>query len=142
MTLSDAAIDALWHVAAARAVPATCLVRDFARAAVAAADAGRARVLEVEVERLQREVGGLRVDAETSRLMLKTYGLHLDGKDSELATRNADADRYRWLRERPLDSICKGGLFVGMTPSNVVINGDDLDAAIDASIAAEQKGGA
>lgn len=39
--------------------------------------------------------------------------------------------RYRWLRSRNLDAISEGGVFAGMTPKNVVLNGDDLDAAID-----------
>jgi hypothetical protein len=43
-----------------------------------------------------------------------------------------DAARYRWLRSRDLDSIVDGGVFAGMVPDNVVLNGDDLDAAIDA----------
>lgn len=30
----------------------------------------------------------------------------------------------------------QGGIFAGKTPDNVVMNGDDLDAAIDAAIAA------
>lgn len=42
-----------------------------------------------------------------------------------------DAARYRWLRSRDLDTISKGGVFAGMTPENVVLNGPDLDAAID-----------
>lgn len=46
-----------------------------------------------------------------------------------------DAARYRWLRERDLETIHQGGVFAGMTPDNVVINGDDLDFAIDARIA-------
>lgn len=42
-----------------------------------------------------------------------------------------DAARYRWLRARDLETISKGGVFAGMTPTNVVINGVDLDRAID-----------
>jgi len=42
-----------------------------------------------------------------------------------------DAARYRWLRERDLDTISRGGVFAGMTPKNVVLNGEDLDRAID-----------
>jgi hypothetical protein len=42
-----------------------------------------------------------------------------------------DAARYRWLRERDLDTITKGGVFAGMTPKNVVLNGEDLDRAVD-----------
>lgn len=50
-----------------------------------------------------------------------------------------DAARYRWLRSRDLDTISQGGVFAGRTPQNVVLNGDDLDAAIDAVIAAAQE---
>ncbi|MEB0106620.1 hypothetical protein [Pseudomonas sp. MH9.3] len=46
-----------------------------------------------------------------------------------------DAARYRWLRERDLNSICAGGVFVGRTPQNIVLNGEDLDQAIDAKLA-------
>ena len=45
------------------------------------------------------------------------------------------AKRYAYLRERHLDAIKAGGVFAGMTPDNVVLNGDDLDAAIDAALA-------
>lgn len=44
------------------------------------------------------------------------------------------AKRYRYLRDRPLDSIHAGGVFAGRTPDNVVLNGGDLDAAIDAAM--------
>ncbi|ALJ98718.1 hypothetical protein [Burkholderia thailandensis] len=43
------------------------------------------------------------------------------------------ADRYRYLRERPLNAVSVGGVFAGKTPDNVVLNGADLDAAIDAA---------
>ncbi len=46
-----------------------------------------------------------------------------------------DAARYRWLRDRPIDTIHRGGVFAGKTPDNVVLNGEDLDAAVDAAIA-------
>ncbi|AVS75644.1 hypothetical protein [Paracidovorax cattleyae] len=42
------------------------------------------------------------------------------------------AARYEWLRSRDLDAIHQGGIFAGKTPDNVVLNGADLDAAIDA----------
>ncbi|KVW15436.1 hypothetical protein WK91_18550 [Burkholderia cepacia] len=48
------------------------------------------------------------------------------------------ADRYRYLRERPLDAVSDGGVFAGKTPDNVVLNGADLDAAIDAARAGGQ----
>lgn len=45
-----------------------------------------------------------------------------------------DAARYRWLRERDLETISRGGVFAGMTPENIVLNLEDLDAEIDAAI--------
>ena len=45
-----------------------------------------------------------------------------------------DAARYQFLRNRDLESIKVGGVFAGMTPDNVVLNGVDLDAAIDAAM--------
>lgn len=45
-----------------------------------------------------------------------------------------EANRYRWLRSRDLDTIKAGGVFAGLTPENVVLNGEDLDAAIDAQL--------
>lgn len=44
-----------------------------------------------------------------------------------------DAARYRWLRDRDLGTVQRGGVFAGMTPANVVLNGEDLDSAIDAA---------
>ncbi|ELE6507137.1 hypothetical protein ACOKYS_006440, partial [Pseudomonas aeruginosa] len=44
-----------------------------------------------------------------------------------------DAARYRWLRERDLETIRQGGVFAGMTPENIVLNQEDLDAEIDAA---------
>ena len=49
-----------------------------------------------------------------------------------LATKAEHAERYAWLRERDLSTIHQGGVFAGRTPENVVLNGADLDAAIDA----------
>ncbi|HBO0350719.1 TPA: hypothetical protein OW428_003490 [Pseudomonas aeruginosa] len=45
-----------------------------------------------------------------------------------------DAARYRWLRERDLETIRQGGVFAGMTPENIVLNQEDLDAEIDAAL--------
>jgi hypothetical protein len=44
------------------------------------------------------------------------------------------AKRYAYLRGRSLDAIKDGGVFAGLTPDNVVLNGDDLDAAIDGAL--------
>lgn len=58
-----------------------------------------------------------------------------------------DAERYRYLRERDLEAIEKGGVFAGSTPANIVMNGIDLDEAVDKALAAypqpvEKEGGA
>ena len=45
-----------------------------------------------------------------------------------------DAIRYRFLRQADLDSVKAGGIFVGRTPENLVINGIDLDEAIDSEL--------
>lgn len=55
-------------------------------------------------------------------------------KTAELSDVERDARRYRYLRERDLDTIRTGGIFAGRVPQNVVVNGDDLDAAIDEAI--------
>ncbi|WP_177477853.1 hypothetical protein [Pseudomonas sp. GW531-T4] len=44
-----------------------------------------------------------------------------------------DAERYQWLRERDLETLHRGGVFAGQTPQNMVLNGKDLDDAIDAA---------
>lgn len=48
-----------------------------------------------------------------------------------------DAERYQYLRERDLETIENGGVFAGITPYNFVLNGIDLDQAIDDAIAQE-----
>lgn len=55
----------------------------------------------------------------------------------EVAELARDAARYRWLRERDLDTIDRGGVFAGKTPDNIVMNQEDLDQHVDAAMAAE-----
>lgn len=50
-----------------------------------------------------------------------------------------DAERYRFLRSRDLETVNSGGVFAGVTPDNIVLNGADLDAEIDAAIAAAKE---
>ncbi|MCH0737902.1 hypothetical protein [Pseudomonas aeruginosa] len=52
-----------------------------------------------------------------------------------------DAARYRWLRERDLETISRGGVFAGMTPENIVLNLEELDAEIDAAEIGKSMGG-
>ncbi len=49
-----------------------------------------------------------------------------------------DAERYQVLRQADIDTIQNGGLFAGLTPENLVINGHDLDERTDAVIAARK----
>lgn len=56
--------------------------------------------------------------------------MHRESLD-RLLRMEKDARRYRFLRERNIDAIRAGGIFAGMTPENIVINGDDLDREID-----------
>jgi len=55
-------------------------------------------------------------------------------KVPEVAALKRDAERYRYLRGRDLDTIHEGGVFAGMTPDNIVLNFDTLDDAIDAAL--------
>jgi len=48
-----------------------------------------------------------------------------------------DAKRYRWLRNRDVETIANGGVFAGITPDNFVLSGDDLDMAVDAAMRLE-----
>lgn len=58
----------------------------------------------------------------------------IDELRAEAEQLRKDAARYRWLRERDLETISRGGVFAGMTPENIVLNLEDLDAEIDAAI--------
>ncbi|MNF16998.1 hypothetical protein D3C80_2202810 [compost metagenome] len=50
-----------------------------------------------------------------------------------------DAERYQVLRQADIDTIQNGGLFAGLVPDNIVINGCDLDRRIDAVIASRKE---
>lgn len=45
-----------------------------------------------------------------------------------------DAARYRFLRDASVEAIREGGIFVGVTPANIVVNGEDLDTHVDAAM--------
>ncbi|KSM65784.1 hypothetical protein APA68_30595 [Pseudomonas aeruginosa] len=61
------------------------------------------------------------------------------GLIAEVERLRTDAARYRWLRERDLETIRRGGVFAGMTPENIVLNLEDLDAEIDAAIEGDKQ---
>lgn len=92
-------------------------------------DSAELRRLCQERDELRRANGLCKVDIAG----LETTVVHLGRLVDELRPWH---DRYQYLRERRLDTIKDGGVFAGMTPDNVVLNGVDLDAAIDSAIAA------
>ncbi|HCF0038553.1 hypothetical protein [Pseudomonas aeruginosa] len=86
-----------------------------------------------EVERLEEEL------SQCASALPGTY--YMDPPDGgnvsipeQIRRMAKDAARYRWLRERDLETIRQGGVFAGMTPENIVLNQDDLDAEIDAAL--------
>lgn len=52
----------------------------------------------------------------------------------EIERLRKDAERYQVLRQADVDTIHNGGLFAGLTPENIVLNGRDLDERVDAVI--------
>ena len=61
----------------------------------------------------------------------RNYEFARENESPEVEKTCLDALRYHWLRSRDIDTIQHGGVFAGLTPSNVVLNGEDLDKAID-----------
>lgn len=61
--------------------------------------------------------------------------------EAENTAMRKDTDRYQWLRGRDLNSVHLGGVFAGRTPQNIVLNGEDLDQAIDAALKPAEGGG-
>ncbi|MEV1219648.1 hypothetical protein ABZR51_31650, partial [Pseudomonas aeruginosa] len=89
--------------------------------------------LIAEVERLEAEL------SQCASALPGTYYMDPpDGGDvsipEQIRRMAKDAARYRWLRERDLETIRQGGVFAGMTPENIVLNQEDLDAEIDAAL--------
>lgn len=89
--------------------------------------------LIAEVERLEAEL------SQCASALPGTY--YMDPPDGgnvsipeQIRRMAKDAARYRWLRERDLETIRQGGVFAGMTPENIVLNQEDLDAEIDAAL--------
>lgn len=60
-----------------------------------------------------------------------------DQLKSENRALRKDAERYRWLRSRDLETVSRGGVFAGLTPDNLVLNEKTLDDAVDAGRAKE-----
>ncbi len=76
-----------------------------------------------------------KVDAELDAAILSELTRARE-REKELAQ---DAERYRYLRNRPEDTIGKGGVFAGMTPptgsGGHILTEEDLDRAVDRALA-------
>jgi hypothetical protein len=65
--------------------------------------------------------------------MMLEAAARLESLSQALREAETDAERYRFLRSRDLDTIHKGGVFAGMTPENFILNEEDLDREVDAA---------
>mgnify|MGYP000274161371 CR=1 FL=1 len=74
----------------------------------------------------QASVMGVHIDVSLGAPRAPVKGATADDK--------RDAQRYRWLRARDLNTIERGGVFAGDTRQKVVLNGEDLDLAVDAAM--------
>ena len=72
----------------------------------------------------------LNMDSTKEALIIIANAIPLDMLPC-LGVIEKDVRRYQYLRCADIDSVYKGGIFVGRTPDNIVINGEDLDVAID-----------
>lgn len=93
------------------------------------------READAEIERLRARVASLEESLHYANGTADLAMKHRDDAENRVAELDQDAKRYRWLRQRDLETIGVGGVFAGMTPENIVLNGDDLDNAIDAALA-------
>lgn len=84
---------------------------------------------------------GLKVDASAQDVVDAIHSLQVRNAElrSENKTLRKDADRYLVLRQADVDTIHNGGLFAGLTPDNIVINGHHLDEQTDAVIAVRKE---
>jgi hypothetical protein len=85
----------------------------------------------------QRGVAGKGPAIEAANnLLAECYGV-LGKLAAENEALRKDAERYRWLRSRDLETISQGGVFAGITPQNMVLNEETLDQAVDAAMTKE-----
>jgi len=88
------------------------------------------REREEELEEECREIKQLAAD---NFKRAKVAEARAETAERERDEARTDAERYRYLRERDLDTINKGGIFAGMTPKNIILNLDCLDREVDAA---------
>ena len=95
---------------------------------------GAADMLEaIDAERCN--IGSQLAETERQNADLLAANIRFEKRARET---ERDASRYRWLRERDLETVYSGGVFIGETPRNMVLNLEDADAAIDVAMAAER----
>jgi hypothetical protein len=89
-------------------------------------------------QHLQRNNGDAHAEAAIRHVALLREDIeaYLAKQQVEQEPMSDDEKRYQYLRNRPLDTITSGGVFAGLTPENIVLNGDDLDKHIDDAIEA------
>lgn len=87
------------------------------------------------VQMISEGGGWIGYDPHGPEIVMASAYDQLKAKNEEL---QRDAERYRWLRHRDLETISKGGVFAGITPQNMVLNEDTLDEAVDAAMSREE----
>lgn len=103
--------------------------------------AAEAIIAGLEAENAQLRNSGLdriiALEAERDALKadLAAYMGIANAEAGEAEALRKNAARYLWLRAQPVEAVQEGGLFVGLVPNNIVINGDDLDHMVDGHMA-------
>lgn len=72
------------------------------------------------------------------RMLERNIDFGMEQPPKRFRSLHHDAARYGWLRERDLNTIPNGGVFAGQMPENVVLNGIDLDHAVDTAMKSEK----
>lgn len=109
-----------WNRRAAHHIP------DASNVGEGQAEGARSSLSERLIDAIEGVLEGRGITAEQASEILAylQYG-------SSMHDTRRDAERYRKLRDADINAIHKGGVFAGLTPDNVVINGEDLDIAVD-----------
>jgi hypothetical protein len=95
-----------------------------------------ATVIQTQADQIERLTWARDNALKMTAIAVETAGeqsARAEAAEQQVRDMMEDAERYQYLRTRDLDTIEQGGVFAGLTPNNVVLNGDDLDVAIDAA---------
>ncbi|CAD0264181.1 conserved hypothetical protein [Pseudomonas veronii] len=99
--------------------------------------AGGYNTPEVDPEVFVRKImDGINILNDPLAQLAEKRGAERDQLKAENEALRKDAERYKVLRQADIDTIQNGGLFAGLVPDNIVINGCDQDRRTDAVIAA------